>query len=209
MQCRAVARRCPLGSVTVLGDLAQATTPGRPGRLGDHPAAPRPRRGRRPPADRRLPRAGRGAVEWPTGCLPHIAADVPPATSVRRRRACVAVSADRATRRRGAGSASRRGVGRRDRPRCPSRRRPAQIATAPVSAPRRSPTTPTPRGDRRSGDQREGPGVRLGRAARTGRDRRRRTGPADRVAPPLCRAHPSGVPACGPARRTAARRTHG
>ena len=27
MQCRAVARRCPLGSVTVLGDLAQATTP--------------------------------------------------------------------------------------------------------------------------------------------------------------------------------------
>ena len=27
MQCRGVARRCPLGSVTVLGDLAQATTP--------------------------------------------------------------------------------------------------------------------------------------------------------------------------------------
>ena len=31
MQCRAVARRCPLGSVTVLGDLAQATTPWAPG----------------------------------------------------------------------------------------------------------------------------------------------------------------------------------
>ena len=31
MQCRAVARRAPVGSVTVLGDLAQATTPWAPG----------------------------------------------------------------------------------------------------------------------------------------------------------------------------------
>jgi len=31
MQCRAIGRRCPLGSVTVLGDLAQATTPWAPG----------------------------------------------------------------------------------------------------------------------------------------------------------------------------------
>ena len=83
MQCRAIARRCPLGSVTVLGDLAQATTPWAPGdwaltlsHLG-HAARDRPA------ADRRLPRARARCSTLANRLLPHIAVDVPPATSVR------------------------------------------------------------------------------------------------------------------------------
>ncbi len=82
MQCRAVARRCPLGSVTVLGDLAQATTPWAPGswevtlaHLG-HDAAVRPLTvGYRVPGE---------VLELANRLLPHIAANVPPATSVRQ-----------------------------------------------------------------------------------------------------------------------------
>src|SRR5919198_5855158 len=82
MQCRVVARRCPLGSVTVLGDLAQATTPWAPGswavtlqHLG-HDAAVRPLTvGYRVPGE---------VLELANRLLPHIAADVPPATSVRQ-----------------------------------------------------------------------------------------------------------------------------
>ena len=82
MQCRAVARRCPLGSVTVLGDLAQATTPWAPGsweatlaHLG-HEAAVRPlTAGYRVPGE---------VLELANRLLPHIARDVPPATSVRQ-----------------------------------------------------------------------------------------------------------------------------
>jgi DNA helicase IV len=81
MQCRAVARRCPLGSVTVLGDLAQATTPWAPGswpvtleHLG-HPAQIQPLTvGYRVPGE---------VLELANRLLPHIAADVPPASSVR------------------------------------------------------------------------------------------------------------------------------
>jgi DNA helicase IV len=81
MQCRAVARRCPLGSLTVLGDLAQATTPWAPGsweatlgHLG-HDAVVRPlTAGYRVPGE---------VLELANRLLPHIAADVPPATSVR------------------------------------------------------------------------------------------------------------------------------
>jgi DNA helicase IV len=81
MQCRAVARRVPLGSVTVLGDLAQATTPWAPGswsvtlrHLG-HTAAVRPlTAGYRVPGE---------VLELANRLLPHIAADVPPATSIR------------------------------------------------------------------------------------------------------------------------------
>ncbi|MGI8677117.1 MAG: HelD family protein [Jatrophihabitans sp.] len=81
MQCRAVARRCPLGSVTVLGDLAQATTPWAPGawpatleHLG-HAAAVRPLTvGYRVPGE---------VLEIANRLLPHIARDVPPATSIR------------------------------------------------------------------------------------------------------------------------------
>ncbi|MDQ2795724.1 MAG: AAA family ATPase, partial [Actinomycetota bacterium] len=81
MQCRAVARRCPLGSVTVLGDLAQATTPWAPGTWADtlehlgHPASVHPLTvGYRVPGE---------VLEIANRLLPHIAPDVPPATSVR------------------------------------------------------------------------------------------------------------------------------
>lgn len=82
MQCRAVARRCPIGSLTVLGDLAQATTPWAPGswaatlgHLG-HDAAVRPlTTGYRVPGE---------VLDLANRLLPHIAADVPPATSVRQ-----------------------------------------------------------------------------------------------------------------------------
>ena len=81
MQCRAIARRCPLGSLTVLGDLAQATTPWAPGswsatleHLG-HEADVRPlTAGYRVPGE---------VLELANRLLPHIAADVPPATSIR------------------------------------------------------------------------------------------------------------------------------
>jgi DNA helicase IV len=81
MQCRAIARRCPLGSVTVLGDLAQATTPWAPGdwaatmhHLG-HAATVRPlTAGYRVPGE---------VLEVANRLLPHIAIGVPPATSIR------------------------------------------------------------------------------------------------------------------------------
>jgi DNA helicase IV len=82
MQCRAVGRRCPLGSVTVLGDLAQATTPWSPGswpetlrHLGHEDAEVRPLT-----AGYRVPQA---ILDLANRLLPHIATDVPPATSVR------------------------------------------------------------------------------------------------------------------------------
>jgi DNA helicase IV len=82
MQCRAIARRCPLGSITVLGDLAQATTPWAPGswpitlqHLGHDGASIRPlTAGYRVPGE---------VLDVANRLLPHIA-DVPPATSVRQ-----------------------------------------------------------------------------------------------------------------------------
>ena len=82
MQCRAIARRCPLGSVTVLGDLAQATTTWAPGdwavtleHLGHAGAAVRPlTAGYRVPAE---------VIELANRLLPHIAVGVPPGTSIR------------------------------------------------------------------------------------------------------------------------------
>jgi DNA helicase IV len=82
MQCRAVARRCPLGSLTVLGDQAQTTAPWAAGswpaalaHLG-HPAAQiKPLTiGYRVPAE---------VLQVANRLLPHIAADVPPASSIR------------------------------------------------------------------------------------------------------------------------------
>jgi len=82
MQCRAVARRCPIGSLTVLGDLAQATTPWAVGswaetlrQLGQPAAAVRPLTvGYRVPAE---------VLVTANRLLPHIAPTVPAATSVR------------------------------------------------------------------------------------------------------------------------------
>ena len=82
MQCRAIARRCPIGSVTVLGDLAQATTAWAPGdwavtleHLGATGTEVRPlTAGYRVPAE---------VIDVANRLLPHIALGVPPGTSVR------------------------------------------------------------------------------------------------------------------------------
>jgi DNA helicase IV len=82
MQCRVIARRCPLGSLTVLGDLAQATAPWALGswaatleQLG-HAATVRTLS-----TGYRVPEA---VLHVANRLLPHIAPEVPPATSVRR-----------------------------------------------------------------------------------------------------------------------------
>jgi DNA helicase IV len=83
MQCRGVARRCPLGSVTVLGDLAQGTTPWSAedwhvtlAHLGKAGARIEPlTRGYRVPAD---------VIAFANRLLPHLAVGLEPATSVRR-----------------------------------------------------------------------------------------------------------------------------
>jgi DNA helicase IV len=83
MQCRAVARRCPSGSLTVLGDLAQATAPAAIGdwqrtlELLGHPDAVLVplTRGYRVPAQ---------VLEFANQLLPAIGVEVGAATSVRR-----------------------------------------------------------------------------------------------------------------------------
>jgi DNA helicase IV len=82
MQCRAVARRCPLGSLTVLGDQAQTTAAWAAGswqsaltHLGHPKAEIRPLTiGYRVPGE---------VLEVANRLLPHIAAGVPPASSIR------------------------------------------------------------------------------------------------------------------------------
>ena len=82
MQCRAVARRCPLGSLTVLGDQAQTTAPWAAGswqsalaHLGQPTARIRPLTiGYRVPGE---------VLRVANRLLPHIADGVPPASSVR------------------------------------------------------------------------------------------------------------------------------
>jgi DNA helicase IV len=82
MQCRAVARRCPLGSITVLGDLAQATTPWAPGdwavtlaHLGHPDSTVRPlTAGYRVPGE---------VIDLANRLLPHVAVGVPAGTAVR------------------------------------------------------------------------------------------------------------------------------
>jgi len=82
MQCRAIARRCPLGSLTVLGDLAQATTVWAVGswaetmrHLGHEQATVQPLT-----AGYRVPGQ---VLEVANRLLPHIAPDVAPARSIR------------------------------------------------------------------------------------------------------------------------------
>ena len=83
MQCRGVARRCPTGSVTVLGDLAQGTTPWSTSdwhvtlsHLGKADARIEPlTRGYRVPAD---------VIAFANRLLPHLAVGLEPATSVRK-----------------------------------------------------------------------------------------------------------------------------
>jgi hypothetical protein len=85
MQCRAVARRCPSGSMTVLGDLAQATTPWAPGdwsvtlrHLGNPLESGTQLRALT--AGYRVPEE---VLQFANRLLPYVAADVPSATSVR------------------------------------------------------------------------------------------------------------------------------
>ncbi|MFL6161771.1 MAG: HelD family protein [Jatrophihabitantaceae bacterium] len=93
MQCRAVARRCPLGSLTVLGDLAQATTPWATGswrqtltHLGQPAAAIAPLTiGYRVPAE---------VLAVANRLLPHIAPDVPAASSVRAGEGALSITTD-------------------------------------------------------------------------------------------------------------------
>ena len=83
MQCRAVARRCPTGSLTILGDLAQATAPAAVAdwsatlRLLDHGDATIVplTRGYRVPGQ---------VLDFANGLLPSLEVDVAAATSVRR-----------------------------------------------------------------------------------------------------------------------------
>jgi DNA helicase IV len=83
MQCRGVARRCPLGSMTVLGDLAQGTTPWSTSdwhvtlaHLGKADARIEPlTRGYRVPAD---------VIAFANTLLPHLAVGLDPASSVRK-----------------------------------------------------------------------------------------------------------------------------
>jgi DNA helicase IV len=83
MQCRAIARRCPTGSVTVLGDLAQATAPAAVGSweqtlelLGQDDARVVPlTRGYRVSAQ---------VLDFANQLLPALGVDVAAATSVRR-----------------------------------------------------------------------------------------------------------------------------
>ncbi|MGI8696399.1 MAG: ATP-binding domain-containing protein, partial [Mycobacteriales bacterium] len=82
MQCRAIARRSVAGSVTVLGDLAQATTPWAPGdwaltldHLGHPDATVQPLT-----AGYRVPGS---VLDLANRLLPHIATGLQPATSVR------------------------------------------------------------------------------------------------------------------------------
>ena len=82
MQCRGVARRCPTGSITVLGDLAQGTTPWSSAdwhvtlrHLGKPEARVEPlTRGYRVPAD---------VIAFANTLLPHLAVGLEPSTSVR------------------------------------------------------------------------------------------------------------------------------
>jgi DNA helicase IV len=83
MQCRAIARRCPTGSATVLGDLAQATAPAAVGDwertlewMGQPSAAVVPlTRGYRVPAE---------VLDFANGLLPSLDAAVEGATSLRQ-----------------------------------------------------------------------------------------------------------------------------
>jgi DNA helicase IV len=93
MQCRAVGRRCPLGSLTVLGDLAQATTPWAPGsweqtlaQLGQPAAVVSPLTiGYRVPGE---------VLSVANRLLPHIAPEVPAASSVRAGDGALTVTGD-------------------------------------------------------------------------------------------------------------------
>ncbi len=204
MQCRSVGRRCPLGSVTVLGDLAQATTPWAPGdwpatlgHLG-HEAVVRPlTAGYRVPGE---------VLEVANRLLPHIAVGVPPATSIRQGEGALGFAgrarlADQV--RDCAEAEGSIGVIVPDDEADAVLAELRQAGLGCRTARRRH--RPAHRRRRRLDGQ--GSRVRLGRAGRAGGDRRRRSKPGRRPAPALRRAHPRRLAIAGRARPTAAGRT--
>ena len=84
MQLRMLARRARRHSMTVLGDLAQATGPASPGELGRDARAPRAARERAAGrAHDGLPAPGRVSSRWRTACSRVAAPGVAPSRSVR------------------------------------------------------------------------------------------------------------------------------
>ena len=207
MECRAVGRRCATGSATVLGDLAQATTPAAVadwaallGHLG------------KPDAGLRLLETGyrvpRQILDYASLLLPRIAPGVPPARSFRQDPGALAVTGTTP------GSLPRRarpGLRRRPGPawvrRGDRRGRPGERA-GPGAGPgrddapcpwQRGPGRPAHPGARQPG---QGPGVRPRDRGRACRHRRRAL---LRAAPVVRGAHPRGVPADRAALPAAAR----
>jgi DNA helicase IV len=82
MQCRAVGRRCSTGSATLLGDVAQGTTPWATDDW--HTTLTHLGRAGRVEALTRGYRVPQQVLDFANGLLPYIARDVTPATSVRR-----------------------------------------------------------------------------------------------------------------------------
>ena len=210
MELRAVARRCPSRSMTVLGDLAQATAPGAQSswddavvHLGSPPTASieELELGYRVPepildvANRLLPAVGPGRAGGSVGAARragaragagHARTDLPPRTAARGARPGRRLVVGGARRARAAG-ASRwpprsREAGRRLRHRHPGRAGRRRHAPRPARG--------------------EGPRVRRRRGGGAERDPHRRAGRP----PPLHRAHPGGAGARHRPRRAAARR---
>ena len=202
MQCRAVARRLAAGSLTVLGDLAQATSPWSPSDwqetlagLGRPATVVRPlTRGYRVPGE---------VLDFANRLLPLIAPDLPAATAVRSEPGSLTVRpvstlagpltevvAELAAAPGSIGvvcadAAVAEVVGL------------LTAAGIPAAALTDDADADGPRG-RRPGDPGQGAGVRRGRRGGPRRDRGRG---AARAAPPLRRPHPGGEHAGGPAPR--------
>ena len=208
MELRAVARRCPSRSMTVLGDLAQATAPRRAVELG---------RRRRPPRLARRPRRSRSSSSAtgcrsrsstsPTACCPRSAPGVRAAAVGAPRRAAARgrAAAPSASSPAGAAAVARPGrrwsLGRGHRPATvASTRWPARSATAGVAFGDGRARRAGRRGHAARSARGQGPRVRRGRGGRAGAvvDDDERGRPAA-----LHRPHPGGAGARHRPRRAA------
>ena len=192
MQLRMLARRARGHSMTVLGDLAQATGPASPGVVGGDAGAPRPAgecRARR--ADDRLPAARRDPrSRQPTSPVCRAGGRAGAVGPRRRRPTRLPRVHSRRTRTggRGARARARKGDGdgcrhRRRRSHRRARARAGGTRGHPRRTGRSVTRTPAGRRPRRAG---QGTGVRRGDRRRTSRDRCARTA---RHPPPVRRAH--------------------
>ncbi len=196
MQLRAVGRRASTGSLTVLGDIAQGTTPWSTssweeslthlGAQGSHVEVLE--RGFRVPG---------AVIDYAARLLPHIAPGLGAPTSVREEPGASRRRADRRARRRHqrrgrpAGSTPRhRGGDHGRRPGARDRASPRGLGhplRGPGREARHRAGAAGAGGARRPG---QGARVRPGGRGRAGHDRRGRARPAHRSAPPVCRADP-------------------